>query len=125
MKYFFTIICVAVLVLLAQGMIVGFVGASSHLILERPPGGEAIPDGPESGSALVVIVQNVTNWVFIALLLTASIFIIFAAFQYLTGGGDPTAVSEARRKLMYAAIAVVVGTLAKAIPLAVRSIAGA
>jgi len=120
MKYLFTICCVIILVLFAQGFIASPVEASSHL--ELPP--EIIPPGPGSGSELIDIVEGVTNWVFIILLLTATVFIILAAFQYVTQGGDPNAVGEARRKLLYAVIAVVVGTLAKAIPLAVRSIIG-
>jgi len=121
MKYFFTICCVLTVVLLAQGFIMSSVEAASHFVLEKPL--EGIPDGPTTGSELIDIVSNATNWVFIALLLTATVFIIFATFQYVTGGGDPNTVSEARRKLIYAAVAVVVAALAKAIPLAVQSIA--
>jgi len=117
---FFTICFAVILVLSVQGILVNPVYA--QLNLEEPP--EGIPEGPTSGSNLIEIVENTTNWIFLALLFTATVFIVLAGFQFVTGGGDPNAVSEARRKILYATVAVVVGALAKAIPLAVRSIVG-
>jgi len=93
--------------------------------------GEAIPTEfkginttIKTGSALVDTIQGIADWIFIILLITAVIFIVLAGFQFVVNGGDATAVSEARRKLLYAAIGIIVGTLAKAIPLAIRSITG-
>ena len=77
-----------------------------------------------SGKALVETIQGIVDWIFVALLVAAVIFIVLAAFQFVTNGGDATAVSEARRKLMYAAIGIIVATLAKGIPTAIRSITG-
>jgi len=119
MKLLITV-CTIAFLLLAQGFLV----SSAQAEPEKPPGDAEIPDGPASGSALVDTVELATDWVFIGLLITASIYIVLAGFQFVTGGGDPTAVSEARRKLLYAAVAVVVGALARGIPLAVRSIVG-
>jgi len=120
MKYFFTIICAAALILFAQGFLV----SSAQAQLEEPPGGVEIPDGPAKGSDLVDIVDRVTNWIFIILLLSATVFIIIAAFQFLSGGGNPNDTSEARRKLLFGVIAIVVGSFAKAIPIVLRSIVG-
>jgi len=89
-----------------------------------PPGFKGINTTIKTGSALINTVQSIADWIFVALLVAAAIFIVLAAFQFVTNGGDATAVSEARRKLLYAAIGVVVGTLAKAIPFAIRSITG-
>ena len=66
----------------------------------------------------------ITNWLFYFLILLAVIFIIVAAFKYLTAAGDPEKVKSASHELLYAAIAIVVGILAKATPSLVGSIIG-
>ena len=90
---------------------------------EAPP--EAIPPGPQSGGDFINIVENITDWLFIGLLLLAVVFVILAARQFITGGGDPSSISEARMKLVWVVVAIIVATLAKAIPVVVRSIIGA
>ena len=65
------------------------------------------------------ILANVINIAFIVLMLLAVLFIIWAAFNYLTAGGDAEKVENAQRQLMYAVIAIVIGLLAKAVPLIV------
>ena len=64
------------------------------------------------------------NWIFVVLLLTAVVFILIAAFQFVTGGGDPAQVSQARQKVLWAAVGVVLAVGARAIPEVVRSILG-
>ncbi len=75
-----------------------------------------------SGSELVKLVQDLTNWFFVGFLLTAAVFVIIAAFQFLTGGGDPVSVGSAKKKLIWAVVAVIIAVLARAIPLAVENI---
>lgn len=75
-----------------------------------------------SGGDLVGLVQALTNWFFVGFLLTAVVFVIIAAFQFLTGGGDPIQVAGARKKLVWAVVAVIVAVLARAIPLVVENI---
>jgi len=82
------------------------------------------PTGPTTGAAVVALIENLTNWLFIGFLLLATIFILLAAFQYLTGGGDPTQTSAARKKLIYAVGAVIIATLAKGFVAVARSILG-
>jgi membrane-associated HD superfamily phosphohydrolase len=67
---------------------------------------------------------TITNWLFYFLIILTVIFIIIAAFKYLTAGGDPEKVKGASHMLLYAAIAVVVGILAKAVPGLVGSVIG-
>lgn len=78
----------------------------------------------KTGSGLVTAIQGIVDWIFVALLIAAGIFIVLAGFQFVTQGGDPNAIGEARRKLLYAAIGIIIATLAKAIPLAIRNITG-
>ena len=75
-----------------------------------------------SGAELVGLVQALTNWLFVGFLLTAVVFMILAAVQFLTGGGDPVAVSAAKKKLIWGVVAVIIAVLARAIPLVVENI---
>ena len=63
----------------------------------------------------------VFDWMFYFLVALAVVFIIVAAFKYLTAAGDPEKVRGAGQTLLYAAIAVGVALLARAIPLIVAS----
>jgi len=47
---------------------------------------------------------------------------VFAGWQFIQGGGDPQAVAQARNKLLYAAIGIVVAVLARGIVTAVKSL---
>jgi len=83
-----------------------------------------IADDIKTGDDLIITIEGIADWIFVGLLVASVIFIVLAGFQFVTNGGDATAVSEARKKLLYAAVGIVVGTLAKGIPLAIRSITG-
>jgi hypothetical protein len=67
---------------------------------------------------------NITNWLFYFLIILAVLFIIVAAFKYLTAAGEPEKVKSASHMLLYAAIAIVVGILAKAVPSLIGSVLG-
>ena len=61
-------------------------------------------------------------WAFYFLIALTVIFVLVAAFKYLTAGGDPEKVKSASHMLLYAAIAIVVGILAKAVPSLIGSV---
>jgi len=84
-----------------------------------------IPTGPTSGVALVALIENLTNWLFFGFMFLAVIVVILAAGQFVSGGGDPTAVAQARTKILWAAIAITVAVLSKGIVAVVGSILGA
>ena len=67
---------------------------------------------------------NITNWLFYFVIILAVIFIILAAFKYLTAAGDPDKVKSASHMLLYAVIAIIVGIVAKAVPGLVGSFMG-
>jgi uncharacterized membrane protein len=67
----------------------------------------------------------VFGWAFYFLIILAVIFILVAAFRYLTAGGDPENVKKAGAVLLYAAVAIAVALLAKAVPLVIGSFLGA
>jgi len=66
-----------------------------------------------------VVVCQIAAWMFYVLMALVVIFLIMAAYKYLTSSGDPTKVHEATNMILYAVIAIVVALLAKSIPLIV------
>ena len=62
---------------------------------------------------IVTIIDRITSWIFTIFLAAAIIFIIMAAIQFLTSGGDAAKVSTARNSLLYALIGIAVAFLAK------------
>ena len=66
-----------------------------------------------------------TDWAFFFLIAIAIIFIIIGGFYYITSGGDPEKTKKGKEFLMYAAIGIAVGFLAKAVPAVVKWLVGA
>ena len=64
-------------------------------------------------------------WAFYFLIALSVIFVLVAAFKYLTAGGDPEKVKAAGSTLLYAAVAIGVALLARAVPLVIGSFLGA
>jgi hypothetical protein len=95
-----------------------------------PPNGGVTPVSVPQGTitsltGVLQILCNVFGWAFYFLIVIAVIFVIVAAFKYLTAAGDPEKVKSAGATLLYAAIAIGVALLAKAVPLVVGSFLGA
>jgi hypothetical protein len=101
-------------------------------------GGNPQPAGSGSNGASGIpnvqinSVQNVLDvtcvvfaWMFYFLIALAIIFVVIAAYRYLTSAGNPEKVKGATNTILYAAIAVGVALLAKSIPLIVASFLGA
>ena len=70
---------------------------------------------------VIDVLDVVTNWMFTILLSLAVIFIILAAYKYLTSGGGEE-VGSAHKMIMYAAIAIAVAFLAKGIVFVVQEL---
>jgi hypothetical protein len=68
---------------------------------------------------------TVFAWAFYFLIVLAVIFIVIAAFRYLTASGDPEKVKSAGTMLIYTAVAIGVALLARAVPLVIGSFLGA
>ena len=81
-----------------------------------------IPDIIDDPQDIVDIIENIANWVFAILLALALLFILMAAWQFLSSGGDPMRVEKARNNLLYAVIGIAVALLARGIVELVRVI---
>lgn len=86
--------------------------------------GPPLPGGPTEVTAFINIICGIAGWMFVFLVVLAIIFVILAAFNYLTAGGDAEKVKTASNQLIYAAVAVAVGIFARGFPLLVSSLTG-
>jgi|GEM_PF-656004 len=76
-------------------------------------------------SSVTTTLQNVGQWLFYFLIALGGIFIVIAAFQFLTAGGNPDSVTRARNTLTYALVGVALGVLAKGLVLLIVKMMGA
>ncbi|HXF44108.1 MAG TPA: hypothetical protein VNK70_01455 [Candidatus Paceibacterota bacterium] len=91
--------------------------------------GGAFPENPISpdvntGQGLIGLLQKIATWIAIIFFAVAVIFIIIAAFGYLTSGGEAEKVSGAKNKIVYAIVAIIVAALAFAVPRLIFNILG-
>lgn len=71
--------------------------------------------GVTSFEGFLGIFDLLITWIFTILLVLAVIFIILAAFQYLTAGGEEEKVKQAHQKIIYAIVAIAVAFLAQGV----------
>lgn len=74
---------------------------------------------------VIRLMCKLTSYAFTILVVLAIVFVIVAAFRYLTASGDPEKVKKANHTLIYAAVSLLVAILAKAIPFVVGNLIGA
>src|SRR3989344_1037062 len=86
---------------------------------------EDIPEGPRSIEDIINILGTLLNWMFTLLMIVATMFILYAAFIYLTARGDPEKVKTASNQLIYAAVAIAVALVAQGIRFIVAQLVGA
>lgn len=73
---------------------------------------------------LLRILCRIVSVLFTVLLIFSVGAMIYAAYLYLFGGTDPKKISDANKTIIYAAVAVAVGLLARALPVVVASFLG-
>lgn len=77
--------------------------------------------GPQTVSGVVDILRNVVRWIYIIFFIIAVMFILFAAFNYLTAGGEAEKITTAKNQLIYAIVAIVVALLAVGFEVIIRN----
>tara|TARA_Y100000310_G_scaffold328264_1_gene396130 strand:- start:533 stop:889 length:357 start_codon:yes stop_codon:yes gene_type:complete len=80
--------------------------------IETPTNGLPTTGIPTTGATLISRIGLIGNWVFAIFLALSVIYIVLAAFQFVTGGGNPEQVSGARQKLLYAVVGIAIALLA-------------
>jgi len=83
-----------------------------------------IPTGITTAQGFIDAMRTLTDWLFVILVVVAVIFIILAGLQFITGGGDPTAISSARTKLIWAAVGIGIALLSRGLPAAIQNLIG-
>jgi uncharacterized membrane protein len=86
---------------------------------------QSAPTTVTSIGGVVAIICTAVGWMFTFLIVLAVVFVLVAAFKYLTAAGDPEKVKSASHTLIYAGVAVAVAILAKGFPLIIGSFFGA
>ena len=77
--------------------------------------------GPTTIGGLVDVLKGVIRWTYIIFFVIAVMFILFAAFSYLTAGGDAEKITTAKNRVIYAAIAIIVALLAVGFEVIIRN----
>jgi heme/copper-type cytochrome/quinol oxidase subunit 2 len=66
----------------------------------------------ETPSQLMGVIADIVGWAYTIFFVVAVLFIIFAAFNYLTASGNPEKIKTAHSQLMWAIVAIVVALMA-------------
>lgn len=74
-----------------------------------------------NAQGVIGFICSTFNFVFLGLLLAAVAFVLLAAYRYLTAAGDPAKVTLANKTLIFAAVAIAIALLARAVPVIVGS----
>lgn len=101
--------------------------ATIGLSLLTPALAMAQASGVQNISDVGSLVAKINSFVKLAvwiLFVLATIFIIMAAFKYLTGKGDPNEIKKAQAMIVWAIVAMIVALFAWAIPKIVVSFVG-
>jgi len=116
-KFFAVFLMVSVLAVLALPVMAA---------VEPPPTGYKLPAvaPATTGAGLITLVDVVTNWIFAIFVVLTIIFVLLAAFQFVTAGGDAEKVGEARQKLIWASVGIIVALASKGLVPIIRSILG-
>ena len=87
--------------------------------------GECLPElpaGPQTAGAVLTIIESIANWTFAIFLAISVIFLLWGAFEFVTGEGNPEKVSSAKKRLLYAVIGITLAFLANSVDDVLRSI---
>lgn len=75
-------------------------------------------------SSLGGVLCSIITWMIWILISVSVIMILYAAFQYVTGGDDAEKISGARKTITWAAVGLVVAFIAKTFPQIVAALVG-
>ena len=101
-------------------------GTATNSVLAITPGtipvpGTDVPDSPiKSPEGLLDVIASVVKWTYAIFFIITVMFVLFAAFNYLTGGDEPEKIKSSHKQIMYAAIAVAIALLAVGFSLIIK-----
>jgi hypothetical protein len=122
-KVFAVFLMASVLAVLALP-VVAVTGVDPTKTTADPSSGN-LPTGPTTGNQLLALVDVATNWIFAIFTVLTIIFVLLAAFQFVTAGGDAAKVGEARQKLIWASVGIIIALASKGLVPVIKNIVGA
>ncbi|MBI5306397.1 hypothetical protein HZB04_02345 [Candidatus Wolfebacteria bacterium] len=75
-------------------------------------------------SDIYAYLENFLKWVFGIFLALSTVFIIWAGYYYLIGGEDPENINIAKKRLIWATVAIIVAISAESFVLLIKSFIG-
>ena len=81
----------------------------------NPTGGSGVNSPVNTLSDVQRLLNNFLRILYVIFFVAAAIFIVLAAFQYLTAGGDEDKLGKAKNTLIYAIVAIAVALVATGI----------
>jgi hypothetical protein len=73
---------------------------------------------------LIGILNTILDWMFTVILILSMIYILIAAYKYLTAAGDEEQVKSAHKTVVYAAIGIAVALLTSAVRFIIGNLVG-
>ena len=97
-----------------QSWLIGLVsvGLSAPIAIAAPP---KLPSGPTNYDDFIAKIGVFAGWMYGILMALGVVFLLYAAFLYLISQGSDERISTAKKVLIYAIVALVVGVLAGSI----------
>ncbi|MCL5006577.1 MAG: hypothetical protein M1153_00290 [Patescibacteria group bacterium] len=81
----------------------------------QPPG-TSVPTSPISSvQQIKPFLTTLLSWGYFFFFFLTAVFVLWAAFDYLTAGGDEKKLASAKNKILYAVVAVVIALIATGI----------
>ncbi len=107
---------------LTKLILAGSIGLLVFLVVAPVLAQEEAPIIIETPEEMITLIETITDWFFTIVMALAVIFIILAAFYFLTAAGNPEALTKARQMLIYALIGIAVALLARGLRFVIENI---
>ena len=92
--------------------------------IANPTGGSGVTSPINSVTGVQDLLNRVLRIMYVIFFIIAAIFIVLAAFKYLTAQGDEEKVGEAKKMLIYAIVAIAVALIATGVSSVVGGVLG-
>jgi len=73
---------------------------------------------------IIDALEDLVDWLFTILLIVAAIFLVIAAFTFITASGEPDKIAKARNFVLYALIGVAVAVASRGLIALVKEVMG-
>jgi len=115
----FSLFFFLILVLLITGLPLVVIKA------QAPPGGGGAIENPLGTESFTELVNRIATWVFNIGIALATVMFLWGALLFMTSGGSPERVAQAKRTMVWAAVGLVVCLCGAGITILIRNLLGA